>query len=569
MQKTTFVAKASVTDFLQSDLSSVVSCSDLELSDWAKSVASVFNSADPQSQPDLLMMRSILVSEGMNLNDDVFLRSELMNSRSTGAHKPVNIEHADDVIVGHMLSTYAVNKSGTIVDGPDLPLQPIDIVNEAVIYSYLFPQLANDVRELTLSNDLFVSVEAWFDSFDYVVGTNIIKRNESTAEILDSALRMNGGDGYFQGHKVGRVLRNIRFGGVGIVASPANPESIILSVGTDVENPMAHEVETQESILAANIMGCAKKEELAMSNNHSEPFTASAEIDSATQESDNNKLNKSAINSMLERVSASVSQAEKNVSEIDSKMTSLDEQESLLSRMKELAGVGLSKAMIDSRSDRISSMSEEEFNEYLGDVADLVRGNQGSTEESVELGETANETDTNEETLEQDLTENDAVETTEDLSDVDSTEETQESNVSETETKESLEVETNDDSASEQSDTDNSSEENTTDEVVTETSEETVLEDTTETKEASEETSLDNTPEVDLTEEEVVNVVVTETSEEEAVVEDESTEDLAEVDLESIIPISPELGLPSAEDSDNYTEKLSEVITNLLNQRKR
>jgi len=71
MQKTTFVAKASVTDFLQSDLSSVVSCSDLELSDWAKSVASVFNSADPQSQPDLLMMRSILVSEGMNLNTNV------------------------------------------------------------------------------------------------------------------------------------------------------------------------------------------------------------------------------------------------------------------------------------------------------------------------------------------------------------------------------------------------------------------------------------------------------------------------------------------------------------------
>ncbi len=562
MQKTTFVAKASVTDFLQSDLSSVVSCSDLELSDWAKSVASVFNSADPQSQPDLLMMRSILVSEGMNLNDDVFLRSELMNSRSTGAHKPVNIEHADDVIVGHMLNTYAVNKNGAIVDGPDLPLQPIDIVNEAVIYSYLFPQLANDVRELTLSNDLFVSVEAWFDSFDYVVGTNIIKRNESTAEILDSALRMNGGDGYFQGHKVGRALRNIRFGGVGIVASPANPESIILSVGSDVENPMAHEVDTQESILAANIIGCAKKEELAMSNNHSEPLAVEQEIK-------NNKVEKSAINSMLERVSASVSQAEENVLEIDSKMTSLDEQESLLSRMKELAGVGLSRAMIDSRSDRICSMNQSEFNEYLGDVADLVRGSQGSTEESVELENTANETDTNEETLEQDLTENDAVETTEDSSDVNTTEETQESNVSLTETEKSLQVETNDDSASEQSDTDDSSEENSTEEVVTETSEEDVLQDTTKTEEASEETSLDNTPEVDSTEEEVVNVVVTETSEEEAVVEEDSTEDLAEVDLESITPISPELGLPSAEDSNNYAEKLSEVITNLLNQRKR
>lgn len=251
--KTTFHAKASISSFTKSDLSDAVSCENQEIAEWAKSVASVFDSAKPEDQPDLLMMRSILVSEGMNLNDDIFLRSELMNARSTGAHKPVNLEHQDENIVGHMLKTYAVNKNGELIEG-DSASEPVDIVNEAVIYSYIFPQLARDVEDMASTNDLFVSVEAWFDNYDYAVGGKIVERNENTAPILDEYLRMNGGEGTFRGQKVGRVLRNIRFGGVGIVATPANPESLILEVAETV-NPEAKAVENPEAVIASNILG--------------------------------------------------------------------------------------------------------------------------------------------------------------------------------------------------------------------------------------------------------------------------------------------------------------------------
>jgi hypothetical protein len=564
MQKTTFVTKASVTEFLQEDLNSVALCSDPELSDWAKSVASVFDSSDPNSQPDLLMMRSILVSEGMNLNDDVFLRSELMNSRSTGAHKPVNIEHSDESIVGHMLSTYAVSKSGKLISGPDLPLQPIDIVNEAVIYSYLFPQLSNDIKDLAASNELFVSVEAWFDTYDFVVGNNVIKRNESTAEILDDALRMNGGDGYFQGHKVGRALRGVRFGGVGIVATPANPESLILSAD-HVTNPSGHKVERPEAILASYTMGCVDQEEIM----NSPKGDIKPVIEPVMAENNNSKLENNAIKSMLDRVSASVSQTESSVDEISLRLESLDKETLVYSRMSRLSNAGLSKVMIGNRLDRITDMSNEEFNEYLGDVSDLVRGSQESTEESVELEENTSETDVSEETSTKESTEQSTDELTDEKSDDSTVSETQEEDSLKVETEELLEVETTNETVTPESDTENTLEEAKTEELSDETSTDEALSETTETLETSQEESKDSTPEVSLTEVEDTDTGETETNEELAVVEDDIAEALNEVDLDSIIPVSPELGLPSADDGNNYAEKLSEVITNLLNQRKR
>lgn len=254
LMKTNFLAQASLSAFTKANLNEVISCQNEEISDWAKTVATVFDSSNPKDQPDLLMMRSILVSEGMNLNDDIFLRSELMNARSTGAHKPINLEHQDENIVGHMLNTYAVTKTGQVIEGNSLPNEPVDIVNEGVVYSYIFPQLARDIEDMAAVNELFVSVEAWFDDYDYSVGGRIVERNERTSPILEEVLRMNGGEGYFKGNKVGRVLRNIIFGGVGIVAVPANPESLILEVAQTV-NPEAKEISSPEAVLASCIIG--------------------------------------------------------------------------------------------------------------------------------------------------------------------------------------------------------------------------------------------------------------------------------------------------------------------------
>jgi hypothetical protein len=206
-------------------------------------------------QPDLLYMKSVLVSTGKNANDDVFLPLEMWKARATPNLKPVDWEHntgfeliktpgeelkdnkkivADNQIIGVMHNSYVADKNGNTIteelaraDGFQIPAE-FDIINEAVIFKYIFPTVAARIIKEAQEGKLFVSMEAWFNGFDYRVGSKIVARNDETV-FLDRFLRANGGVGIYQGQEVGRVLRNIVFGGVGIVARPANKDSVIQS----------------------------------------------------------------------------------------------------------------------------------------------------------------------------------------------------------------------------------------------------------------------------------------------------------------------------------------------------
>ena len=79
----------------------------------------------------------------------------------------------------------------------------------------------------------FVSMEALFNGFDFAIvdpqGNNkTIARNEESA-FLTKYLRVYGGEGEYEGHKIGRLLRNITFSGKGLVSNPANPRSVIIT----------------------------------------------------------------------------------------------------------------------------------------------------------------------------------------------------------------------------------------------------------------------------------------------------------------------------------------------------
>ena len=53
-------------------------------------------------QDDLLFMSAILVSTGTNKNGATFLGSELIKAKDTIALKPLDIEHEEDKIIGHI-----------------------------------------------------------------------------------------------------------------------------------------------------------------------------------------------------------------------------------------------------------------------------------------------------------------------------------------------------------------------------------------------------------------------------------------------------------------------------------
>lgn len=220
----------------------------------AKLMPTTADFAPIEAQPDLLFMRSILVSTGGNKNDDVFLPEEMWNARSTPVLKPVDWEHntgreltpteqaenpgkvvIDNQTIGVMYNAYTVDENKEIIDEAKASASDFEvpkefhIIDEAVIWKALYPSVAKRIEEGAAKGTLFVSMEAWFTDYYYLVGSKVVARNEMTA-FLDRALRANGGSGSYAGERVRRALRNITFGGKGIVARPANEPSIITHI---------------------------------------------------------------------------------------------------------------------------------------------------------------------------------------------------------------------------------------------------------------------------------------------------------------------------------------------------
>lgn len=189
-----------------------------------------------QEQPDLALVVAILVSTGWNLNDDIFLPDEVWRARKTPIHKPMNDNHDETQILGHIVDSRVLDKDGDEIELSDdeSPPKEFDIEVAGVLYR-AFPKLSgriNDIIKKSESGEMFVSMEAWFPDFDYGVidqatgQTKIIERTEKTA-FLTKHLRIYNGTGQYQGYKIGRVLKNIIFGAQGFVDEPANPDSVI------------------------------------------------------------------------------------------------------------------------------------------------------------------------------------------------------------------------------------------------------------------------------------------------------------------------------------------------------
>ena len=155
---------------------------------------------------------------------------------TTPAHKPINIGHDETQIIGHIVTSKAVDKTGgdiTVEEG-GTPPEELDLEVAGVLYKDL-PAIAEKVARViedAHKGEAFVSMEVWFDDFDYAVRnpangeTKIVPRTAESA-FLTKHLRSYGGTGTYENFQVGRVLRGLEFAGKGIVDNPANPESVI------------------------------------------------------------------------------------------------------------------------------------------------------------------------------------------------------------------------------------------------------------------------------------------------------------------------------------------------------
>lgn len=199
-----------------------------------------------KDQPDLSLIVAILVSTGWNLNDDIFTPEEVWKARSSPLHKPMNDNHQANIILGHIVQSRVLDKHGNEIelnDNEEIPVE-FDIEVAGVLYR-AFPELTKRIDEIIAKakdGEMFVSMEAWFTDFGYGIidsatgETKLIERNDETA-FLTKHLRVYGGEGNYQGYKIGRVLKNIVFGAQGFVDTPANPDSIIKVAANTVATP--------------------------------------------------------------------------------------------------------------------------------------------------------------------------------------------------------------------------------------------------------------------------------------------------------------------------------------------
>lgn len=187
---------------------------------------------------DLFFTKSILVSTNWNKNDDVFDKYEVWAAKHTPSHKPTNVGHDENKLVGHITDVWALDTDSNIIpfdttvdDLPDL----YHLANGAVIYRAFKDDDLKERAETLISEVLegkkYVSMECLFSNFSYAVLTpenefHILERNKTTAH-LTQHLRYYGGKGEFDGCKIGRVPRNIVFSGKGYVDNPANEFSVI------------------------------------------------------------------------------------------------------------------------------------------------------------------------------------------------------------------------------------------------------------------------------------------------------------------------------------------------------
>lgn len=196
-----------------------------------------------KEQPDLALVVAILVSTGWNGNDDIFTPAEVWKARSSPLHKPMNDNHQEDQILGHIVQTRVLDKSGSeiVVAEGESPPDDFDVEVAGVLYR-AFPKLSGRIEEIITkaqNGEMFVSMEAWFPDFGYGIVdqstgiTKLIERTEATA-FLTKHLRIYGGCGEYQGYKVGRVLKDIIFGAQGFTEDPANPESVIKVAASQV-----------------------------------------------------------------------------------------------------------------------------------------------------------------------------------------------------------------------------------------------------------------------------------------------------------------------------------------------
>lgn len=341
-------------------------------------------SANP-NQIDLFYFESILASVGWNTNDDVFDPYELWAARNTAADKPVNLGHVQTDIVGHMTSSKAIADGEEIANDTDVTALPanFDIVVGAVVYRFWEDKDRREniktLIEEIKAGDWCVSMECIFPDFDYAVitpdGANKVIKRTDESSFLTKYLRIYGGEGTYQGHKIGRLLRNITFVGKGIVENPANKRSEVTAYSSTNEVSAFSGTVASSNFLPEETKAVEKELKFT-----AEEYNALAEqLGSAkakiTELDDKIKASATEVDAKAEIVKAKdlaiaslTTENEGLKSELNSvkaEIAKIKFESVKASRMSKLVERGVAEEKANSLVEKFSGLADEQFNELV------------------------------------------------------------------------------------------------------------------------------------------------------------------------------------------------------------
>jgi len=360
-----------------------------------------FKSLASYSDNDLYYVHSILVSSSWNKNDDIFDKNEVWKARNTPEDKPTNLNHDENLIVGHITANWPITMDGILID-ENTPLENLPdkyhILTGSVIYKgFTDPALRERTQALIdeiENGQKYVSMECFFKGFDYGLINKknqeykILARNENTA-YLSKYLRAYGGLGEHDNYQIGRVLRQITFTGKGFVDKPANPDSIIFTyqnLKTSLEEKTAKKSQSGVSNFQSNL----KVENITMSseqevqtevetvetqapvseNNTSALETALAETQSALEaiklekEEAAKKMDEEMKKKKEElmKMKAELEAANEVIAAYKDKEMEMMKKEKKMKRMAALVEAGIESAEAEITVDKFDSLEDDAFN---------------------------------------------------------------------------------------------------------------------------------------------------------------------------------------------------------------
>jgi hypothetical protein len=187
-----------------------------------------------------------------NKNDDGIDTATALKIVDLFKHKPTNIEHKKEKVVGHIITTGFSKYGSSEILTPDQLINYSDAFNislGAVVYKFVNKDFAAALEESAdpnsnLFNKISTSWELGFNDFNIAVGSDDVKRAEIISDKkhineLKAKLKSYGGEGKLDdGTKIYRlVVGDVYPLGIGFTATPAADVNgvIVNSIPDDLE----------------------------------------------------------------------------------------------------------------------------------------------------------------------------------------------------------------------------------------------------------------------------------------------------------------------------------------------